>query len=176
MHIFGVINSKYTDIEKWFNLLENNTDRWYYNNGCFVPKIGDFIYVYLSNKKGIICCVKCIGYDDSVPDNIIYKQIESDIGDRQSRQFGKSVVIELVQRYVHPKNEPFERKNLTGRRQDTFKIALKSYFDVFNFENEDIIQGDEAYEFVVNNLNLSLLDKFNLLCVQFNDSILPIED
>ena len=121
--IYGCINPKYTDVEHWFNLLEQTTDRWYYSKGGYQPKQGDIICVYLTNRKGIIASVevKSTGIESQdLP-------IVSDRQNRNSRQSGYYAEVKLLGKYNPTKPETINRCDLYGRRQDTFKVDILQY-------------------------------------------------
>lgn len=115
--IYGVINPEYTDINEWLELIKHS-DKWFYQNGCYEPKINEEILCYSSKKKGIFAKVKVIGIGRGDCNEII-----SDREHRTSRSDkNKYVEVTLVERYNLNLSEDFKRSDLKGRRQDTFKL------------------------------------------------------
>ena len=121
--IFGCLNPKYTNVNEWLTYLEHNTDKWYYNKGCYKPQKNDIIYVYQTGKLGLVASVKVID-TGCLPQT---QSIVSDLQNRISRRKGYYVLVCLVEKYNPVKPELIQRCELYGRRQDTFKVNLEEY-------------------------------------------------
>jgi hypothetical protein len=126
----GLINCKYTDIDTFITLLENGEEQpWSHTNRGIHPYIGDIIFVYTTNYKGIIA--KLVVSDNPIT-NLEYKSSISDIDSRTARQKGNlSIKVQLLD--TIKRHEPWKKRSeLLGCRQSSFKVIPTEFYTSLN--------------------------------------------